>query len=92
MESNKKHKIFTLIFPILILLLQLVIAYGEGSQVNLAGYVINRTLITLFLGFVMVAWMGFYTFFFFRWCISGIIFWITSLVILADVVKIALHT
>lgn len=92
MESNKKHKILTLIFPILILLLQLVIAYGEGSQVNLAGYVINRTLITLFLGFVMVAWMGFHSFFFFRWRIAGIFFWITSLVILADVVQIALHT
>ena len=92
MESNKKDEILTLIFPILILLLHLVIAYGEGSQVNLAGYVINRTLITLFLGFVMVAWMGFYTFFFSRWRISGIIFWITSLVILADVVQIALHT
>ena len=51
----------------------------------------NRILISLFLGFVIVAGMGFYSFFVFRWRIGGIVLWIMSLVIIADVIHIARH-
>ena len=92
MLFNKKHKIPISILPLgLIVVLELVIANVASSQIYLFGYAMNRILITQFLGFVFVAGMGFYSFFVFRWRIGGIVMWIMSLVIIADVIQIARH-
>ena len=74
-----------------IAVLNLMLAYEHSTQASIGIYALDRLLLLQSLGTLFSAVFGVYFFFFCRWRITGIFFFIASLAIGSLVLQIYFH-